>query len=88
MGPIHLDENVCPVGCDQEIYLAAFTMREKRYECEFQIKEEQKHIENLRKEIESDTKKMKVIENALKSNKEDLQVFMVRFRVEAVELLI
>ncbi|XP_048505660.1 cilia- and flagella-associated protein 44 isoform X2 [Athalia rosae] len=76
IGPIHLDENICPAGCDQELYLAAFSMRDKRYEYEFQIKEEQKCIETLRKEIESDTKKMKIIENVLKSNQDDLQAFM------------
>ncbi|XP_046415054.1 cilia- and flagella-associated protein 44 [Neodiprion fabricii] len=76
IGPIHLDENTCPPNCDREIYLAAFSMRDKRYEYEFQIKEEQKCIESLRKEIESDTKKLKVIENVLKSNQDELQAFM------------
>lgn len=54
-------------------------MREKRYECEFKIKEEQKFIDILRKEIEGDMKKMKVIDTGLKSNQEDLQAYMVRY---------
>ncbi|XP_015588735.2 uncharacterized protein LOC107264707 [Cephus cinctus] len=76
IGPIHVDENICPLGCDKELYAMAFSMRERRYEYELQVKEEQKSIELLRKEIENDTKKMKAIENNLKYNQDELEAFM------------
>ena len=55
----------------------AFSMREKRYTCEFQIREEQKEIELLQKELDTDTKYLRVIESTLKNNEEELQNFMV-----------
>ncbi|XP_076749592.1 cilia- and flagella-associated protein 44 [Xylocopa sonorina] len=74
---IPFDEDICPPGCDKELYHLAFSMREKRYTCEFQIKEEQKEIELLQKELDTDTKHLRIIENNLKSNQEELQTFML-----------
>lgn len=74
---IPLDESICPPGCDKELYEMAFFMREKRYECEFQIKEKQREIELLHKELETDTKRLKVIDNNLKSNQAELEDFVV-----------
>lgn len=55
----------------------AFSMREKRYTCEFQIREEQKQIELLQKELDTDTKYLRMIESTLKNNEEELENFMV-----------
>ncbi|XP_043512128.1 cilia- and flagella-associated protein 44 isoform X2 [Frieseomelitta varia] len=74
---IPFDENICPPGCDTQLYEMAFSMREKRYTCEFQIKEEQKEIELLQKELDTDTKYLRVIESTLKNNEEELQNFML-----------
>lgn len=74
---IPFDENICPPGCDIQLYEMAFSMREKRYTCEFQIREEQKEIELLQKELDTDNKYLRVIESTLKNNKEELQNFMV-----------
>lgn len=74
---IPFDENICPLGCDKQLYDMAFSMRENRYVYEFQIKEEQKEIELLQKELEIDSKNLKVIENNFRNNLEDLQAFMV-----------
>lgn len=74
---IPFDENISPPGCDKDLYEKAFSMREKRYEYEFQIKEEQREIELLQKDLDNDTKLSKFIENKLKTNQEQLQDFMV-----------
>lgn len=55
----------------------AFAMREKRYAYEFQIREEQKEIELLQKELDTDTKYLKIVESILKSHQEELEKFMV-----------
>ncbi|KAL2740588.1 cilia- and flagella-associated protein 44 isoform X4 [Vespula squamosa] len=77
IGYIYFDENVCPVGCDKALYDMAFVMREKRYECEHEIKEENKTIEKLQKEVEMDTKKLKTFKDLLKMNIDELKEFML-----------
>lgn len=77
LGPIHMDEGICPTGCEREVYNSAFTMREERYECEHRIKEEQRAVELLHKEVDSDVRKSKVVENELKLHRKDLEDFMV-----------
>lgn len=75
----YFDENTCPPGCDKKLYDLAFSMREKRYSCEHQIKDAQQTVEIFHKEIQIQTKKLKVIESSLKKNEEDLNMFMVLF---------
>jgi len=74
---IYLDENICPPGCEKTLYDMAFSMREKRYACEHQIREAQQTMETLHKEIQIHTKKLKIIESDLKKNEDDLKLFMV-----------
>ncbi|XP_023287600.1 uncharacterized protein LOC105700070 isoform X2 [Orussus abietinus] len=76
IGPLQIDENVCPVGCEKELYDAAFSMREERYEFERLIKENQTINESLRKEAESHAKKLRIIEMNLRSNRENLEAYM------------
>nr|XP_033337675.1 cilia- and flagella-associated protein 44 [Megalopta genalis] len=76
-GQVLFDENICPPGCDKQLYEMAFTMRAQRYEHELQIKEEQREIELLYKELDLETKSLKIVENNLKSNQEDLEAFIV-----------
>ncbi|KAI4496377.1 hypothetical protein M0804_000187 [Polistes exclamans] len=77
IGFIYFDENICPIGCDKALYDMAFVMREKRYEYEHEIREEYKAIEKLQKEVEMDTKKLKIIDDLLKTNVEELEKFML-----------
>ncbi|XP_076222298.1 cilia- and flagella-associated protein 44 [Nomia melanderi] len=74
---ILFDENICPPGCDKQLYEMTLSMREKRYTCESQIREEQKEIELLYKELDADTKSLRIVENNLRINQEDLKKFMV-----------
>lgn len=78
LGPLHLNENICPIGCDPELYDSAFSMRDERYECEHEIKNAQKTIELLRKEFDGESKKLKQVDGELKNNKKDLEDFMVK----------
>lgn len=75
---LRLDENICPHGCEENLYKSAFSMREKRYEYEHQIKEEQKIVDNLRREVEQDSKKMRIIETTLETSQQELLEFMVK----------
>lgn len=52
-------------------------MREKRYTYELQIREEQREIELLQKELDIDIKHLRIIESTLKHNEEELQNFVV-----------
>lgn len=52
-------------------------MREKRYVYEHEIRDAQRIIEILHKEIQLHMKKLKIIENSLKKNENDLKIFMV-----------
>ncbi|XP_020280668.1 cilia- and flagella-associated protein 44 [Pseudomyrmex gracilis] len=79
---IYFDENVCPSGCDEELYKLAFTMRENRYSCEHQIKDLQRVVEILQKELQTFTKKLKVTEIDLKKTEDDLRIFMLKKQKE------
>ncbi|TGZ46471.1 WD repeat-containing protein 52 [Temnothorax longispinosus] len=74
---IYLDENVCPPGCDKTLYNLAFLMRENRYAYEHEIRDAQRAMEILHKEIQIHMKKLKVVESSLKKNEDDLKMFMV-----------
>ncbi|EFN70133.1 WD repeat-containing protein 52 [Camponotus floridanus] len=74
---VYFDENICPPGCDKKLYDLAFSMREKRYFCEHQIKDAQQIVETLHKEIQIETKKLKIIESNLKKNEDELNMFML-----------
>lgn len=74
---IYIDEKICPPGCDQKLYNLAFSMRERRYTCEHEIKDTQHTVEALQKEIELQTKKLKVLESNLKAHENDLKMFTV-----------
>lgn len=54
-------------------------MRENRYSCEHQIKDIQRVVEILQKELQTCTKKLKVTEIDLKKTEDDLRIFMVQF---------
>lgn len=77
VGLMHLDERICPPGCEKNFYETAFAMREKRYALEARIREVQKKIEGVKKELESDVRKSKQIAKELLLDSEKLQEFMV-----------
>lgn len=75
IGPIRLDESVCPKGCDKHLYDYTFELRNSRHELEKDCKEHLKSIEQLNKDKESAMKKMKKYEANLKQSKDNLEEF-------------
>ena len=71
------DLDICPPGCDQTLYDAATTMRERRLDCEEMLTEEKKNSEALKKELEALQKKARVIDSSLKTAQNDLEAFQV-----------
>lgn len=52
-------------------------MRESRYACEHQIRDAERTIETFHKETEIEMRKLKLAENSLKKNEDNLKIFMV-----------
>ncbi|KAK0088856.1 hypothetical protein PV325_010453 [Microctonus aethiopoides] len=72
----HLNENVCPTGCDEELYNMAFSMRNERHEYECQIKDHLKILDSLRRDLEQNSKKLKIIDNSLNTSQQELLEFL------------
>merc|ERR1712151_151351 len=70
-----LDDSVCPQGCDQATFDQVCQLREKKLDLEEAIVEEKKVHDVLKKELDALTKKVKIIDNGLKSAKSDLEAF-------------
>ncbi|XP_011307884.1 uncharacterized protein [Fopius arisanus] len=70
------DENVCPTDCSQELYDLAFSMRLMRHNNENEIRDEQKNVETLMREVEYYSKQIQLIEAALQSNEKILNDFL------------
>ena len=80
------DLDICPPGCDQNLYDNTCAMREKRLDIEEALTEEKKNNETLKKELESMNKKLKVIINALKTAQNDLEAFQLEKQQKLNEL--
>lgn len=76
LGPLRLDESVCPQGCDPVLYEWTFTQRSARHTLELNIMEEKKQIELLKKEYEMIMKKIKLTEAQYLSCQEDLDEYI------------
>ena len=73
------DLDVCPPGCDQNLYDNTCTLREKRLDLEEDLSEEKKNNEALKKELENLTKRTRIIDAALKAAENELEAFQVRW---------
>lgn len=76
LGPLRLDESVCPPGCDPVLYDWTFTQRSARHTLELSIMEEKKQIELHKKEYETLLKKIKMTEVEYLACKEDLEEYI------------
>ncbi|KAK0161075.1 hypothetical protein PV327_009592 [Microctonus hyperodae] len=72
----HLNENVCPTGCDEDLYNMAFSMRSERHGYESQIKDDLKILDSLKRELEQNSKKLKTIDNSLNTSQQELLEFL------------
>ncbi|KAF6034679.1 hypothetical protein EB796_007012 [Bugula neritina] len=71
------DLDICPPGCDQNLYNNTTQLREKRLDIEEVLAEEKKNRDQLIKDSENITKKTKVILAGLKSAESDLEAFQL-----------
>ncbi|XP_049835109.1 uncharacterized protein LOC126278878 [Schistocerca gregaria] len=62
MQPQGIVDNVCPEGCRQELYELTLKLRSDRHLLEQGIAEKIKEIEEIKKELETNSKKMKSVE--------------------------
>lgn len=76
LGPIRLDESVCPPGCDPNLYNMTFKQRAARHALELAINEEKRLIEGHKKDYELLTKKIKVVEIEYKQCQNDLEEYL------------
>ncbi|KAK9870280.1 hypothetical protein WA026_006367 [Henosepilachna vigintioctopunctata] len=71
-GFIKQDLNVCPKGCDQEIFDNTIALRSERHQLEIGVKEHQRQIEGLKKDLELNMKKLKIMNSTLQTCQEEL----------------
>jgi hypothetical protein len=77
---IHVDENVCPADCSRDLYEEAFIVRNKRYEMEFRIHDEQKMIDIWQRELDFQRNRLKTIELELQNHSEKLDSLLVSWQ--------
>ncbi|XP_022324096.2 cilia- and flagella-associated protein 44-like isoform X1 [Crassostrea virginica] len=80
------DLDICPPGCDQNIYDNTCQLREKKLDIEEALQEEKKNNDGLKKDIESNNKKLKVVDSALKAAQNDLEAFQLEKQQKLNEL--
>ncbi|XP_033757971.1 cilia- and flagella-associated protein 44-like isoform X3 [Pecten maximus] len=80
------DLDICPSGCDQNLYDNTCQLREKRLDIEEALTEEKKNNEALKKELDSFNKKAKVIDAGLKTAANDLEAFQLEKQQKLNEL--
>ena len=71
------DLDICPPQCDQALYDNTCALREKRLDFEEALTEERKMRDTFVKDLDSLTKKARVIEHALKQAENELEAFQV-----------
>nr|XP_049696276.1 cilia- and flagella-associated protein 44 isoform X2 [Helicoverpa armigera] len=77
IGPIRLDPNICPEGCEQETYDLTYEMRGDRHKLEQNIMEQDRLVELLKRDIEAHNKVRRKLSAQLDQRKNDLREFML-----------
>uniref|UniRef100_A0A2H1VUZ2 SFRICE_008424 n=1 Tax=Spodoptera frugiperda TaxID=7108 RepID=A0A2H1VUZ2_SPOFR len=77
IGPIRLDPNICPEGCDRETYDKTFEMRNTRHKHEQNMMEQDRLVELLKRDIEAHNKIKRKLSVQLDRRKNDLREFML-----------
>lgn len=72
---IHIDDSVCPQGCDPSLFDEACKLRERRMDLDELISNERKLVDMLKKDSDNSFKKAKIIDNSVKNAKTDLANF-------------
>ncbi|XP_056639556.1 cilia- and flagella-associated protein 44 isoform X1 [Diorhabda sublineata] len=74
-GFIKQDLNVCPKGCEQAIFNLTVELRGKRHVIEQNIKELQRVIETINKNVELSNRKMRILQNQYKQSVDELEAY-------------
>uniref|UniRef100_A0A2A4JET3 Cilia- and flagella-associated protein 44 n=1 Tax=Heliothis virescens TaxID=7102 RepID=A0A2A4JET3_HELVI len=77
IGPIRLDPNVCPEGCDRETYDSTYEMRNDRHKHEQNMMEQDRLVDLLKRDIEAHNKIKRKLSVQLEQRKTELREFML-----------
>lgn len=77
IGPIRLDPNICPEGCDRDVYDKTFDLRNLRWTHEQSMMEMDRLVEQLKRDIDAHNKIKRKLSVQLDKRKNDLREFMV-----------
>ncbi|CAH2076498.1 unnamed protein product, partial [Iphiclides podalirius] len=77
IGPIRLDPNVCPEGCEKEIYDKTYELRNTRHHHEQEMLEQDRLVDLLRKDIDAHNKVKRTLSVQLEKRKNELKEFMM-----------
>lgn len=76
IGFVHIDESVCPVGCDRPLYDLTFELRRRRHAIEQTAKDEHIEIDVCKATIDKLTKQRKVVEVELRTCSDELKTYL------------
>ncbi|CAG4986750.1 unnamed protein product [Parnassius apollo] len=86
IGPIRLDPNVCPEGCDKVIYDKTYELRSNRHQYEQEMLEKDRLIDLLRKDIDAHNKVKRTMSTKLDKRKNELKEFMCQQPIQGLKL--
>ncbi|XP_006522026.1 cilia- and flagella-associated protein 44 isoform X2 [Mus musculus] len=82
------DDSICPTNCDVSLFELALQLREKRLDIEEALVEEKKIVDNLKKEYDTISKKVKVVATNLNAAEEALEAYQREKQQRLNELLV
>ncbi|XP_005674985.2 PREDICTED: cilia- and flagella-associated protein 44 [Capra hircus] len=82
------DDSICPTNCDIGLFELALQLREKRLDIEEALVEEKKMIDNLKKEYDTLSKKVKIVATNLNAAEEALEAYQREKQQRLNELLV
>ncbi|XP_052596738.1 cilia- and flagella-associated protein 44 isoform X3 [Peromyscus californicus insignis] len=82
------DDSICPTNCDASLFELALQLREKRLDIEEALVEEKKIVDNLKKEYDTCSKKVKVVATNLNAAEEALEAYQREKQQRLNELLV
>ncbi|XP_051006513.1 cilia- and flagella-associated protein 44, partial [Acomys russatus] len=82
------DDSICPTNCDANLFELALQLREKRLDIEEALVEEKKIVDNLKKECDTISKKVKVVGTNLNAAEEALEAYQREKQQRLNELLV
>ncbi|XP_035299446.1 cilia- and flagella-associated protein 44 [Cricetulus griseus] len=82
------DDSICPNNCDPSLFELALQLREKRLDIEEALVEEKKIVDNLKKEYDTLSKKVKVVAANLNAAEEALEAYQREKQQRLNELLV